>query len=168
MLILPGCILAAALTIGITLNRMIRKRITNHLTVEEATWQYIFINAVQGVPISLCLVVGLYWIVNTINIIEPLARVFSYVLFTVIILSITRVIARAVSGIIDMQIEHSKPCKIWDVESLHPLKYMPKCVYICVSKPFRVRHRTDSQRVQDYHKNSVIFLHGVIPPFSGP
>lgn len=108
MLILPGCILAAALTIGITLNRMIRKRITNHLTVEEATWQYIFINAVQGVPISLCLVVGLYWIVNTINIIEPLARVFSYVLFTVIILSITRVIARAVSGIIDMQIEHSK------------------------------------------------------------
>lgn len=108
MLIVPGCILAAALTIGITLNRMIKKRIANHLTVEESTWQYIFINAFQGVPISLCLVVGLYWIVNTINIIEPLVRVFSYILFTVIIMTITRVIARAVSGIIDMQIERSK------------------------------------------------------------
>ena len=66
-----------------------------------------------------------------------------------------------------MQIEHSKPCKIWDVESLHPLKYLSKGVYICVSKPFRVWHCTDSQRIQDYHKNSVIFLHSVIPPFSG-
>lgn len=108
MLIVPGCILAAALTVGITLNRIINKRITNHLTLEESTWQYIFINAIQGVPISLCLVVGLYWIVNTINIIEPLTRVFSYVLFTVIILSITRVLARTVGGIINMQIEHSK------------------------------------------------------------
>lgn len=108
MLIVPGCILAAALTVGITLNRLINKRITNHLTLEESTWQYIFIHAIRGVPISLCLVVGLYWIVNTINIIEPLVRVFSYVLFTVIILSITRVLARTVGGIINMQIEHSK------------------------------------------------------------
>ena len=43
----------------------------------------------QGVPISLCLVVGLYWIVNTIDIIAPLVRIFSYILFTVIILTIT-------------------------------------------------------------------------------
>ena len=108
MLILPGCILLVALTVGITLNRMIHRRIMRHLTVEEATWQYIFIHALKGVPISLCLVVGLYWIVNTIDIIEPLARVFSYVLFTVIILTITRVIARTVNGVIDMQIERSQ------------------------------------------------------------
>ncbi|SHK57797.1 Mechanosensitive ion channel [Selenomonas ruminantium] len=108
MLIVPVCILIAALTAGITLNRMIRKRVMNRLTSDETTWQTIFINALQGVPISLCLVVGLYWIVNTINIIEPLVKIFSYILFTVIIMTITRVIARTVSGIIDMQIERSQ------------------------------------------------------------
>jgi len=108
MLIIPGCILAASLTAGITINRIIHRRVAQHLDTDEASWQYIFINALQGVPISLCLVVGLYWIVNTIDIIEPLVRIFSYILFTVIILSITRVIARAVSGIINMQIERSQ------------------------------------------------------------
>ena len=108
MLLIPGCILAAALTVGIMVNRMIKRRIMQHLTIEEATWQYIFINAMQGVPISLCLVVGLYWIVNTIDIIGPLVRIFSYILFTVIILTITRVIARTISGVVDMQIERSQ------------------------------------------------------------
>ena len=108
MLLIPGCILTAALTVGIMVNRMIKRRIVQHLTIEEATWQYIFINAMQGVPISLCLVVGLYWIVNTIDIIAPLVRIFSYILFTVIILTITRVIARTINGVVDMQIERSQ------------------------------------------------------------
>ena len=108
MLIVPIGILVAALTAGITLNRMIKKRIMHRLTSDETSWQSVFINALQGVPISLCLVVGLYWIVNTIDIIEPLVRIFSYILFTVIILTITRVIARTVSGVIDMQIERSQ------------------------------------------------------------
>ena len=108
MLIVPFCILIVALTAGIMLNRMIKKRMMKRLTAEETTWQSIFIKALQGVPISLCLVVGLYWIVNTIDIIEPLVRIFSYILFTVIILTITRVIARTVSGVIDMQIERSQ------------------------------------------------------------
>lgn len=108
MLIVPIGILVAALTAGITLNRMIKKRVMHRLTSDETSWQSVFINALQGVPISLCLVVGLYWIVNTIDIIEPLVRIFSYILFTVIILTITRVIARTVSGVIDMQIERSQ------------------------------------------------------------
>lgn len=107
-LIVPLCILFGALAVGITLNKLINRRIRTHLDIEEGTWHYVFINAMKGVPISLTLVVGLYWIVNTIDIIEPLVRIFSYILFTVIILSITRVIARAVSGIINMQIERSQ------------------------------------------------------------
>ena len=109
MLLVPFCILAAALTVGIALNRRINKEIKRHLaaTGEETTWQDVFINALYGVPVSLCLVVGLYWIVNTIDIIAPLVKIFSYILFTVIILTITRVISRAVGSIIDMQIERS-------------------------------------------------------------
>ena len=108
MLIVPLCILTAALTVGIMLNRMIKKRVINRINTDETSWQGILINALQGVPISFCLVVGLYWIVNTIDIIEPLVKIFSYILFTVIIFTITRVIARTVSGIIDMQIERSQ------------------------------------------------------------
>lgn len=109
MLLVPFCILAAALTVGIALNRRINKEIKRHLAAagEETTWQDVFINALYGVPVSLCLVVGLYWIVNTIDIIAPLVKIFSYILFTVIILTITRVVARAVGSIIDMQIERS-------------------------------------------------------------
>ena len=74
MLFVPICILVASLTIGIMLNKLINRRIENHLNIDEDSWFYIFINALRGVPVSLCLVVGLYWIVNTntINIIEPL------------------------------------------------------------------------------------------------
>ncbi len=108
MLIIPVCILIAALTAGITLNRMLKRQVMHRLSGDETSWQNILINALQGVPVSFCLVVGLYWIVNTIDIIEPLVRIFSYILFTVIILTITRVIARTVSGIIDMQIERSQ------------------------------------------------------------
>ncbi len=108
MLIVPLCILFAALTAGIMLNRMIKKRVMNRINTDEASWQSVLVTALQGVPISFCLVVGLYWIVNTIDIIEPLVKIFSYILFTVIILTITRVIARTVSGVIDMQIERSQ------------------------------------------------------------
>ena len=108
MLFIPICILAASLTVGIMLNKLIHRRIENHLNIDENSWFYIFINALRGVPVSLCLVVGLYWIVNTINIIEPLTRLFSYILFTVIILSITRVAARTINGFISLHIESSQ------------------------------------------------------------
>ena len=108
MLFIPICILAASLTVGIMLNKLINRRIENHLNIDENSWFYIFINALRGVPVSLCLVVGLYWIVNTINIIEPLTRLFSYILFTVIILSITRVAARTINGFISLHSESSQ------------------------------------------------------------
>ena len=108
MLFIPICILAASLTVGIMLNKLINRRIENHLNIDENSWFYIFINALRGVPVSLCLVVGLYWIVNTNNIIEPLTRLFSYILFTVIILSITRVAARTINGFISLHIESSQ------------------------------------------------------------
>lgn len=108
MLFIPFCILIASLSIGITLNKLINRRITHHLNIDEDSWFYVFINALRGVPVSLCLVVGLYWIVNTIDIIEPLTRLFSYILFTVIILSITRVAARTINGFVTLRIERSQ------------------------------------------------------------
>ena len=107
-LIVPICILFGALAVGITLNKLINRRIRTHLDIEEGTWHYVFINAMKGVPISLTLVVGLYWIVNTIDIPPSLTKLFSYILFTVIILSITRVAARTINGFISLHIESSQ------------------------------------------------------------
>lgn len=107
MLAIPCCILIGSLTAGIAVNKLVTRRIRTHLSIEEGTWHYVFINALKGVPISLALVVGLYWIVNTIDIPEPLTRLFSYILFTVIILSITRVVSRTINGVVAMHIERS-------------------------------------------------------------
>ncbi len=107
LLFLPACILAAALTIGIVLNKVVNRRIAHHLTGDEAHWQYTLIHAMKGTPISFCLVSGLYWIVNTINIPPTLSKLFSYILFTVIVMTITRIIARTVQSLVQLRIEKS-------------------------------------------------------------
>ena len=43
MLFIPVCILVASLTIGIMLNKLINRRIENHLNIDEDSWFYIFI-----------------------------------------------------------------------------------------------------------------------------
>ena len=104
----PACILLIALAVGLTLSRLLNRRLAHHLQGEEGTWTYIFLNAIKGVPVSLCLVIGLYWSINLIDFIQPFVKLFSYILFTVIVFSITRVIARTISGFINMQIAKSK------------------------------------------------------------
>jgi len=108
LLLLPGCILLFALALGITLNKIINRRLHRHLTGEESSWQYILVHAMQGTPISFCLVSGLYWIVNTIDIPPQLTKLFSYILFTVIVFTLTRIVARTVQGLVQLHIESSQ------------------------------------------------------------
>ena len=105
--IAPGAILIVALVAGVTLNRFVNKRIANKLTSEEHTIKNVFFRAVQGIPLFFCIVAGLYWIVNTVNIPASLQKIFSYVLFTINIYTLTRVTARTVSGVVDFQMEKS-------------------------------------------------------------
>ncbi len=105
MFLLPGCILAGSLTIGFTLNNMIEKRLHQHVSgIAENSFPYIVIRALHGVPISLSLVTGLYWIVNTSSLHPSMAKLFSYVLFTVIVFTITRIIERILSRVIDLKL----------------------------------------------------------------
>ncbi len=106
VLTIPIGILAAALTIGILLNRFINRYIEQH-TSDESTLTNVFINALKGVPISFCLVAGLYWIVNTVEFTPTLTKIFSYVLFTTNVYTITRVIARTLAGMVDFYLEQS-------------------------------------------------------------
>ena len=63
----------------------------------------IFFRALRGVPIYLCVVIGLYWSVTTSDLPAGLEKIFSYVLFTMIIFSITRVCERTLSGFIRLK-----------------------------------------------------------------
>ena len=105
LLLLPICILVASLSIGIIINRMVNQRIMRHVAgIDEDSFAYIVIKALHGVPISLSLVVGLYWIVKTSNLPAPIEKIFSYILFAVIVFTITRIMERALSRLIELKL----------------------------------------------------------------
>ena len=107
LLLIPACILIAALTVGIVADRLIRRYIERHLAVEESSWKYVFIRSMHGVPIFFSFIIGLYWAIDAVEISPTLTKLLSYLLFTSNVLTITRVIARTVDGLITMYFERS-------------------------------------------------------------
>lgn len=107
-LIIPACILAASFFIGIAINRILERRIERIIKTDESNIKNIFLHALRGVPISFCLIVGLYWIVNTATELPAgLVKIFSYVLFAAIVFSATRVVERTLSGFIRLKFSNS-------------------------------------------------------------
>ena len=106
-LIVPVCILAASVAIGIAINRALTEKIQRHIKKEESDIKEIFVRAMQGVPISLSFVIGLYWVVNTSKLPGNIAQLLSYLLFTSIMFTITRVVERTVSGFINVKFSSS-------------------------------------------------------------
>ena len=108
-LIMPVCILVVALFVGINLNGLLKKKLKERVhNDDESHIKNIFYNALQGLPISMCLIIGLYWIVNTSSYLpEGLVRIFSYLLFTVVVVTFTRVIERTLSGFVSWKLESS-------------------------------------------------------------
>lgn len=110
ILFVPICIQIGALLIGTFISRLINRYLQS--TVNHESWQYIFVNALKGLPISWCSGVGLYWTINSLEIPATVSKLLSYLLFAVIIFTLTRVIARTLSGIIDfytMRSEQNMP-----------------------------------------------------------
>lgn len=104
MLIVPAIILFASLSIGIALNKILQRKVQARIAKDDSEIKPIFFRALHGVPISFCLIVGLYWIVTTSgHLPEGLVKIFSYVLFAAIIFSITRVVERTLSGFIRLK-----------------------------------------------------------------
>ena len=106
-LIIAACILGVALTVGIVLNRMLTKKLEAKVKDSDSELMEIFFRAMKGVPISLCLVIGLYWSVQSADLPDSLDKIFSYVLFTVIVFTLTRVCERTLSGFIRLKFSSS-------------------------------------------------------------
>ena len=60
LLLVPVCLVLAALAVGITADRLIRRYINRHFAVEENTWKYVLIRSIQGIPIFFSFIIGLY------------------------------------------------------------------------------------------------------------
>ena len=106
LLIVPACILAVAFSIGIALNRVLEQKLQHHLKVDDLNLDIksIFFHALRGIPINFCVMIGLYWIVNTSRLPEGLMRMVSYFLFTVIVYTLTKVLARTLTAIVAMKL----------------------------------------------------------------
>ena len=106
-LIMPVCIMIIALSIGIMLNRMLTRKLDQRMESSDSEIMGIFFRAVKGVPIYLSIVIGLYWSVTTSDLPLGLEKIFSYVLFTMIVFSITRVCERTLSGFIRLKFSNT-------------------------------------------------------------
>ena len=107
LLLVPTCIVLGALTVGIITDRLIRRYINHHLAVDESTWKYVFIRSMHGVPIFFSFIIGLYWAIEAVEISPTLTKLLSYLLFTSNVITITRVLARTVDGVVTMYFERS-------------------------------------------------------------
>ncbi|BEU87266.1 mechanosensitive ion channel family protein [Selenomonas sp. TAMA-11512] len=104
-LTVPALVIISALIVGIALNKLINRRIDKHLDIDEGSVQYVFIRALRGVPISWCLGVGIYWAIDMTELSPTIVKLLSYLLFAVIITTVTRVIARTLIGFIEIHME---------------------------------------------------------------
>ena len=107
LLLVPTCIVLGALTVGIITDRLIRRYINHHLAGDESTWKYVFIRSMHGVPIFFSFIIGLYWAIDAVEISPTLTKMLSYLLFTSNVITITRVLARTVDGVVTMYFERS-------------------------------------------------------------
>ncbi|MBR1646720.1 MAG: mechanosensitive ion channel [Selenomonadaceae bacterium] len=107
-LIIVACILAVSLIIGVVLNRMLTKKLDEKVEATDSKLLGIFFRAMKGVPIPLCFVSGLYWCVQAWEDMPVgLDKIFSCVLFAVIVFSLTRVCERTLSGFIRLKFSGS-------------------------------------------------------------
>lgn len=107
-LLVPGCILLVSLLAGIVLNNFVNQRIRSHVSVPDDSFSAVLIGAMRGVPLVWCFGVGLYWTINTLDLSPKLAYLLSCILFTLIVFSLTRVIARALAGMVDIRVQRSQ------------------------------------------------------------
>lgn len=106
-LIIPACILVFAFFMGVALNRILQNKLEARVKASDSEIMEIFFRAMKGVPIYLSIVIGLYWSVTTSNLPPGLEKIFSYILFTMIVFSITRVCERTLSGFIRLKFSGS-------------------------------------------------------------
>lgn len=101
--LLPACILTIAIIAGMLLNKLVSHYLKDSRFAKENSPLSIFIHALKGMPFNWCLIIGLYWTIKSLSLPENVEWILSCLLFTIIVLSITKIFARTLTGIITYQ-----------------------------------------------------------------
>lgn len=101
--LIPALILGASLLMGFVLNYLLRRYITRHTDLAPDSALGVLLHAVRGLPRLWCFAIGVYWTIHTVGLIEPVQRLLAYILFTILVFSITRVIVRTLERIIALR-----------------------------------------------------------------
>ncbi len=102
-LLIPALILGASLLMGFVLNYLLRRYITRHTDLAPDSTLGVLLHAVRGLPRLWCFAIGVYWTIHTVGLVEPVQRLLAYILFTILVFSITRVIVRTLERIIALR-----------------------------------------------------------------
>ena len=102
-LLIPALILGASLLMGFVLNYLLRRYITRHTDLAPDSALGVLLHAVRGLPRLWCFAIGVYWTIHTVGLVEPVQRLLAYILFTILVFSITRVIVRTLERIIALR-----------------------------------------------------------------
>ena len=102
-LLIPALILGASLLMGFILNYLLRRYITRHTDLAPDSALGVLLHAVRGLPRLWCFAIGVYWTIHTVGLVEPVQRLLAYILFTILVFSITRVIVRTLERIIALR-----------------------------------------------------------------
>lgn len=101
--LIPALILGASLLMGFVLNYLLRRYITRHTDLAPDSALGVLLHAVRGLPRLWCFAIGVYWTIHTVGLVEPVQRLLAYILFTILVFSITRVIVRTLERIIALR-----------------------------------------------------------------
>ncbi len=104
VLLIPVLVQIVAIIIGKVINRFVEKKIAAY--IDHNTISFVFANAVKGLAVAWCCAIGLYWTINSIDLLHPtLKYILSSILYTLIVYSMTRVAARTITGMMDLHIQ---------------------------------------------------------------
>ena len=101
--LIPALILSLSLLMGFVINYLLRRYITRHTDLAPDSALAVLLHAVRGLPRLWCFAIGVYWTIHTVGLIEPVQRLLAYILFTILVFSITRVIVRTLERIIALR-----------------------------------------------------------------
>lgn len=101
-LLVPSIILSTSLIVGYMLNYLLNRYISQHPELSPNSPLTVLLHAVRGLPRLWCFAIGLYWVIHTVGLSEPVERLLGYILFTILVFSMTRVIVRILGQLIDI------------------------------------------------------------------
>lgn len=105
--LIPLSIVFAFFLVGMAVNSFIEKQIERHFNTDEASLKLILVSSLRGLPRTWCTCTGIYWTIKSMNMPLPITHLLSYIIFTMLILTITQVIARAISGFIEFHTQRN-------------------------------------------------------------